>query len=83
MRLRLRADVPVACYLSGGLDSCAILGLAARHHPEPIRAFTLTFDRSEYDEEKEAKEMAQKVATLESISRCGRSCWWPLPRCSA
>jgi asparagine synthase (glutamine-hydrolysing) len=61
VRLRLRADVPVACYLSGGLDSCAILGLAARHHPEPIRAFTLTFDRSEYDEEKEAKEMAQKV----------------------
>jgi asparagine synthase (glutamine-hydrolysing) len=61
VRLRLRADVPVACYLSGGLDSCAILGLAARHHPDPIRAFTLTFDRSEYDEEKEAKEMAQKV----------------------
>ena len=40
-----------ACYLSGGLDSCAVLGLAASHHPEPIRAFTLTFDRAEYDEE--------------------------------
>jgi asparagine synthase (glutamine-hydrolysing) len=61
VRLRLRADVPVGCYLSGGLDSCAVLGLAARHHPEPIRAFTLTFDRSEYDEEKEAEEMAQKA----------------------
>jgi asparagine synthase (glutamine-hydrolysing) len=58
VRLRLRADVPVGCYLSGGLDSCAILGLAAKHHPDPIRAFTLTFDLPDYDEEKEAKEMA-------------------------
>ncbi|HEX3966792.1 MAG TPA: asparagine synthase (glutamine-hydrolyzing) [Edaphobacter sp.] len=61
VRLRLRADVPVGCYLSGGLDSCAILGLAAKHHPDPIRAFTLTFDRAEYDEEKEAREMAVRT----------------------
>ena len=61
VRIRLRADVPVGCYLSGGLDSCAVLGLAAKHHPEPIRAFTLTFDHGDYDEEAEAKEMAAKV----------------------
>src|SRR5262245_1553468 len=61
VRLRLRADVPVGCYLSGGLDSCSVLGLAARHRTDPIRAFTLTFDRPEYDEEKEAREMASKV----------------------
>jgi asparagine synthase (glutamine-hydrolysing) len=61
IRLRLRADVPVACYLSGGLDSCAILGLAAKHRSDPIRAFTLTFDLSEYDEEAEAKEMAARA----------------------
>jgi asparagine synthase (glutamine-hydrolysing) len=61
VRLRLRADVPVGCYLSGGLDSCAVLGLAARHHPAPIRAFTLSFDRSDYDEEPQAREMAAKA----------------------
>jgi asparagine synthase (glutamine-hydrolysing) len=61
VRIRLRADVPVGCYLSGGLDSCAVLGLATKHHPEPIRAFTLTFDHGDYDEEAEAKEMAAKV----------------------
>ena len=61
VRLRLRADVPVGCYLSGGLDSCAMIGLAARHHPDPIRAFTLTFDRPDYDEEREAREMATRV----------------------
>jgi asparagine synthase (glutamine-hydrolysing) len=58
VRIRLRADVPVGCYLSGGLDSSAVLGLAARHQSEPIRAFTLTFDRAEYDESEVAREMA-------------------------
>ena len=64
VRIRLRADVPVGCYLSGGLDSCAALGLAAKHHADPIRAFTLTFDRAEYDEEKEAREMAAKAGAV-------------------
>src|SRR5262245_1429402 len=61
VRLRLRADVPVACYLSGGLDSCAVLGLAAKHRSDPIRAFTLSFDRDAYDEEPQAREMAAKA----------------------
>ena len=61
VRLRLRADVPVACYLSGGLDSCTVLGLAAKHHPEPLRAFTLTFDHADYDEESQAQEMAARA----------------------
>jgi asparagine synthase (glutamine-hydrolysing) len=57
--LRLRADVPVGCYLSGGLDSCAVLGLAAPHCSRPIRAFTLTFDRPDYDEGPIAEAMAR------------------------
>jgi asparagine synthase (glutamine-hydrolysing) len=61
VRIRLRADVPVGVYLSGGLDSCAVLGLAAKHHPEPIRAFTLTFEQAAYDEGPIAKEMAAKA----------------------
>ena len=61
VRIRLRADVPVGVYLSGGLDSCAVLGLAARHHPDPIRAFTLTFDSGDYDEGPIAREMATRT----------------------
>jgi asparagine synthase (glutamine-hydrolysing) len=59
VKLRLRADVPVACYLSGGVDSCTIVGLAARHHRGTLRAFTLTFDQPEYNEDDVAKEMAE------------------------
>ncbi|HLY41057.1 MAG TPA: asparagine synthase (glutamine-hydrolyzing) [Terracidiphilus sp.] len=61
VRIRLRADVPVGVYLSGGLDSCSVLGLAARHHPEPIQAFTLTFEDAAYDEGPIAREMAAKA----------------------
>jgi asparagine synthase (glutamine-hydrolysing) len=61
VRLRLRADVPVGCYLSGGIDSCAVLGLAATHRRDPIRAFTLTFDRASYDEGAIAREMAAQA----------------------
>jgi asparagine synthase (glutamine-hydrolysing) len=61
VRLRLRADVPVGCYLSGGIDSCALLGLAARHRSDPIECFTLCFDRAAYNEEEVAREMAERA----------------------
>ena len=59
MRLRLRADVPVACYLSGGIDSCAVLGFASRLSSRPLRAYTLSFDHADYDESVIAEEQAQ------------------------
>jgi asparagine synthase (glutamine-hydrolysing) len=58
VRLRMRADVPVGCYLSGGIDSCAVLGFAARNSATPIEAFTLTFDQDAYNEGPVAAEMA-------------------------
>ena len=60
VRLRLRADVPVACYLSGGIDSCAVLGFASRLSPRPLRAYTLSFDHADYDEEALAREQAAR-----------------------
>ncbi|MBA3732538.1 MAG: asparagine synthase, partial [Gammaproteobacteria bacterium] len=58
---RLEADVPVACYLSGGIDSCAILGLSAACQQSPVKAFTIGFDDAAYDETAIAREMAQSV----------------------
>ena len=64
VKTRLRADVPVGCYLSGGIDSCAVLGLASLHHDGPVRAYTLTFDGAQYDESAIAKEMAQHAGAI-------------------
>lgn len=71
IKLRLRADVPVGCYLSGGLDSSAVLGMATRHSSSPIQAFTLTFDHEAYNEEALAREMAAHTgANLQTIPIC-------------
>jgi asparagine synthase (glutamine-hydrolysing) len=68
VKTRLRADVPVGCYLSGGIDSCAVLGLASLHHDGPVRAYTLTFDHVQYDESIIAQEMARHAgATYQPI----------------
>jgi asparagine synthase (glutamine-hydrolysing) len=60
VRERLVADVEVAAYLSGGIDSCAVLGLAQRHMTRPIRAFTLAFDDALYDESALARQQAER-----------------------
>ena len=61
VKLRLRADVPVGCYLSGGIDSCSILGIASQYASRPLHAYTLSFADREYDERDIAEEMARKA----------------------
>lgn len=49
-RIRLRADVPVGAYLSGGLDSSVVTALVRRVHPLRPRTFSVAFSDPEYDE---------------------------------
>jgi asparagine synthase (glutamine-hydrolysing) len=67
VRQRLEADVPVACYLSGGIDSCSILGLSAACQQSPVKAFTIGFDDAAYDETAIAREMAASVGAEQDV----------------
>lgn len=58
---RLVSEVPVAVQLSGGLDSAAVLGLAAASSTPPTAAFTLGFVDADYDESARAARMAAHV----------------------
>jgi len=62
-RLRLRADVPVGVYLSGGLDSSATAALARRLGVEDLRSFCVSFADARYDESEFQTEMAQRLGT--------------------
>jgi len=57
VRLRLRADVPVGAYLSGGLDSSAITSLVKNYTGNPLKTFSVTFSDKVYDEALEQDEM--------------------------
>src|SRR5262249_48575335 len=73
VRQRLVADVEVASYLSGGIDSCAVLGLAQQGIDRPIRAFTLTFENPLYDEARIAEAQARHIgASYHPVPITGR-----------
>ncbi|MCB1669474.1 MAG: asparagine synthase (glutamine-hydrolyzing) [Gammaproteobacteria bacterium] len=65
--LRLEADVPVGSYLSGGIDSCAIIGLASACRQGPVKAFTIGFDNKDYDESPIARQMADRCGADQDI----------------
>ncbi|HUJ12929.1 MAG TPA: asparagine synthase (glutamine-hydrolyzing) [Thermoanaerobaculia bacterium] len=58
--MQLVADVPIGVFLSGGVDSSAIVALASASSAKPVHTFTVTFDEAAYSEEKQASEIAQR-----------------------
>ncbi|MES2755179.1 MAG: asparagine synthase (glutamine-hydrolyzing) [Pseudomonadota bacterium] len=69
VRIRMRADVPFGAFLSGGVDSSTIVGLMARHSPEPINTFCIGFDDPRYDEAAFAQIAADRFGTRHVMER--------------
>ncbi|ASY65456.1 Asparagine synthetase [glutamine-hydrolyzing] (plasmid) [Sinorhizobium sojae CCBAU 05684] len=69
-RIRMRADVPVGAYLSGGLDSSIVSALAAGMTPQRLRTFSVTFESAEHDESAFQLEMAAALGTAHSAVAC-------------
>lgn len=63
VRLRLRADVPVGAYLSGGLDSSVTTALIKKFTDTKVETFSIAFHDKAYDESAYQKQMADFLGT--------------------
>ncbi len=63
VRIRMISDVPFGAFLSGGLDSSAVVALMARHSALPVKTFSVGFAESAYSELAHAKTIAESFGT--------------------
>lgn len=69
-RIRLRADVPVGAYLSGGLDSSVLVSIIKNFTDTPLRTFSIEFEDSGLDESKYQKQLIEHLNTDHSCIQC-------------
>lgn len=67
--LRLVADVPFGAFLSGGIDSSAIVALMSKHSDTQVNTFSVTFDEGEYSESRYAQQVAHLYHTAHTEIR--------------
>jgi asparagine synthase (glutamine-hydrolysing) len=71
-RIRLRSDVPVGAYLSGGLDSSVITALVHRLSGARLRTFSVAFENDEFDESAYQQQVVSKLSTAHETIRCSQ-----------
>lgn len=73
VRIRLHSEVPLGVFLSGGLDSSAIVAYASQAGLKPLKTFTIGFDREEWDESDDAERVARHFDTEHHLLRLSES----------
>lgn len=63
VRIRLESEVPLGCFLSGGIDSSAVVAFMRRHVPGRLRTFSIGFDEAKFNELPHARLIAKRFAT--------------------
>ena len=64
VRVRLMSEVPLGAFLSGGVDSAAVVALMRRHLDAPVQTFSVGFEDSAVDEVTHARETARQLGTI-------------------
>ena len=78
VRLHQRSDVPFGIFLSGGIDSTAVLAMMARLAERPVKAFTIGFADGEADERPAARAAAEAVGAEHVEVEFGETDFWRL-----
>jgi len=69
VRLRMIAEVPLGAFLSGGVDSSAVVAAMAANSAEPVNTCSIAFSDPAYDESRFALDVAQRYRTRHFVDR--------------